>query len=159
MAIYNFIDKIAEKGSGFAVSIIFKKVEDSARGYTMSSRYAPHNPPRPKIYRAFIREEQAEGKFYKSLLDKGFTEPVILADEQAVKANFKDNADDYSQFIALPISCTGGNTIGILQIAVYKGNLISPKIEELKRLCNTYFDLGSTAMLLTDKVENVHQML
>ena len=157
---YNFIDGIADAGHNFGVSLIFKKIQNGVQGYTMSSRCAK-KAYYPSIYRAFIAEDddKAKGTYYKTLLDENFIEPVILPNLEEIKKKFKNNADDYSQYIALPISCTGGKTIGLLQITVYKGSRLSSNVDVLDQLCRTYFSLGSTAMLLTAKIENALQEL
>lgn len=160
-ALYRFIVDIAERGSEFAVSIILKKNEDGVKGYTMSSRKASDASHTPKSYRHFVTEGEveSEGKYYKKILDNPPGEPVILLNKREIANKFSKDSGGYSQYIALPISCTGRKPVGIMQIAVYNDSRLSQDRRTIKRFCDNYFELGSRIMLLTYKNENIHQLI
>lgn len=157
--IFHFLEKISNPGCRLAVSIILKKKNGGVSGYTMPSRCASENGYTPAFYRDFVSEQLAEKKFYHEIIKESPGKPTILHNKKEVKEHFLDRADEYLQYIAIPIECSGRKTIGILQIAVYSGAPISDDSKELDRLVNNYLDLGGKIMLLTDKTENIHQIL
>ena len=158
-SIFIFLEKISPQGCRLAVSIILRKVSNSVSGYTMSSRRASENGYTPALYKDFVSEKEAEDKFYHKLITKSPGKPTVLHNKREIKKHFKDRVDEYSQYIAIPIECSGRKTIGILQVAVYAGPSILHDPKELDRIVNNYLDLGSKIMLLADKTENIHQIL
>ncbi len=158
-AVYNLLIKIAEKGDDFAVSMLFKKVENGVNGITMMSRHAKNWGHTPRIYRGFISNADADGYYYKKLFDNSPTRPQVLINKAEIRREFKDCGDiPYSQYVALPISCKGNKMIGILQISAYNDSIIAQNKEKLKKICNDYFSICTTLMLLSDKNENIQQL-
>ncbi|MGN0447472.1 MAG: hypothetical protein ACI4GC_02880 [Acutalibacteraceae bacterium] len=156
--LHKFLKVVAERGDVFSVSIMFAKEENGTQGFTMMSRdssdAATHTP---RSYRNFVSVEEAEGTYYKSIFDDGPTTAQILMNKKEIKRKFINIGDvDYSQFVAIPISCKG-KVVGVLQIAAYNNTVISNNLSEMKRLCNNYFSIAANTILLTDKVENVTQ--
>ncbi len=157
--LHRFVKGIAENGDSFSVSLMFKKVQDNREGYTMLSRGSDDAAHTPASYRNFVPEKEAEGSFYKEIFDKNPTRPRILMNRNEIEKKFKGVNDIvYSQFVALPIACQG-KTVGILQIVAYDGSVIATQKAEIERLCNNYFSVAANMMLLTDKNENVMQIL
>ena len=157
--IFNFLEKISPQGCRLAVSIILRKMNGNVSGYTMSSRRASENGYTPALYKDFVSEPAAEDKFYHKLITKSPGKPTVLHNRREIKRHFKDRVDEYSQYIAIPIECSGRKTIGILQVAVYSGPPILHDPNELDRIVDNYLDLGSKIMLLADKTENIHQIV
>lgn len=161
-AVYDIVNNLAQSGSRFSVSIMFKKQQNGVQGYTMLARCAPDDMAyTPDSYHSFVPEAQAVGYFYKKIFDLQIKKSVVLPDKRAIRKEFKDvNKDkaDYSQFVAVPISCKGNKIVGILQIAALEDSIIADK-PELKKLAEEYFSLYATLMLLCDKFENVQQLL
>ncbi len=159
-AIYQMVAETAEDGKDFSVSMMFKKVENGVNGYTMLSRISNENGHNPRSYRNFVSEIEAEGFYYKKIFDESPTRPQILANKREISKNFQDStALNYSQYIALPITCKNNKIVGILQIVSYNDCKIAKDKKELARLSNEYFSVYATLMLLCDKYENVQQIL
>lgn len=154
-AVYQFVRSIAKSGDDFAVSIIFKKGSTSNYMYSMTSRIKPNSTDNPKMYRTWISEAEANGKYYKTLLDESFSKTKICVNQAEVKECIKDHPEKFSQFIAIPIIWPNGTTIGLLQIAVYSESIIFEKKKDLKRLCDTYLHQGRQLMILTDCISSV----
>ncbi len=158
-AIYNFIKKIAESGNNFSVSMMFKKVKNGVQGYTMMSRSSNNASHTPKAYRNFIPEAEVVNSYYKKIFDENPSRPKILLNKKEIEENFVDiNGINYSQYIALPISCKG-KIIGLIQIVAYDNSLVASTKSELLRLCDDYFAIAQSTILLSDKSENIQQIL
>ena len=158
--VYEMVVANAEKGLDFSVSMMFKKVENGTKGFTMLSRISYDIGHNPRTYRNFLPEVEADGFYYKEIFDKSPTKPQILSNRKEIEKNFKDSAAlNYSQYIALPITCKNNKIVGILQIVSYNESRIAKNKKELFRLSNEYFSACATLMLLCDKYENVQQIL
>lgn len=157
--LYNFVKKTAEKGNDFSVSIMFRMLKNNDAGFTMLSRSSNDAAHTPRSYRNFILETEATGTYYKHIFDTNPTRPQILMNKKEVEKHFENVGEiKYSQFIALPIACQG-KTVGILQIAAYNNSIISEQKSEIERFCNNYFSIAANTMLLTDKSENIMQII
>ncbi len=158
-ALHNFVKCVAEKGEKFSVSMMFRIAKNEQQGFTMMSRDGDEASHRPTSYRTFVEEEQAEGTYYKTIFDENPTRPQVLMNKREVEKHFKGvGSVKYSQFIAIPISCKG-KTVGILQIAAYSGSTVARTKKEIMRLCDNYFSIAAHTMLMTDKTENILQLL
>ena len=156
---FTFIKSIAQNGKDFSVSMMFKMVENGENGFTMMSRGSDNAAYTPNSYRVFVPENKAEKAYYKEVFDKNPTKPQILMDKREIKDKFDDTGKiDYSQFIAIPISCKG-KTVGIIQIAAYNDSIVSYDKAEIERFCNNYFSIATNCMLLTNKNENISQII
>lgn len=160
-AAYRALEKVAEKGEEFSVSIMFKRVENNVHGYTMLSRMAhDNNSHRPKSYRGFVSEEDAEGSYYKKIFDSAPTSARILPTRAEIERNFVECNDvKFSQYIAIPITCKHNRMVGLLQIVAYDKSIIATNKKVLKALCNDYFSVFANLMLLCDKYENIKQIV
>ena len=156
--LHKFLKSVSERGDVFSVSIMFAKEKNGKQGFTMMSRDSSDAATHiPHSYRNFVSVDEAEGTYYKSIFDDRPTTAQILMNKREIKRKFINIGDvDYSQFVAVPISCKG-KVVGVLQIAAYNDTIISNNLSEMKRLCNNYFSIAANAILLTDKVENVTQ--
>ncbi|MBO5338780.1 MAG: hypothetical protein J6A96_03680 [Clostridia bacterium] len=141
------------------VNMMFKKKEHNEDGYTMLSRKSDDSHT-PKSYRHFISSEEASGFYYKKVMDNKPTKADILMNKKEIQKEFTaTDVINYSQYIAIPIACKGNKIIGIIQIITYDDTVISRKKAELNKLCNDYFYMASTLMLLSNKSENLTQII
>ena len=156
--VHEFLKKISEKGDVFSVNIMFRKQQNGIQGFTMMSRDSSDAATHiPKSYRGFISEKEASGTFYKRIFDTNPTEIQVLMNKKEIKTAFTDMGDvNFSQYIGIPISCKG-KVVGILQIVTYNDTIITNNRAEMDRLCNNYFSIAATSILLADKVENITQ--
>lgn len=157
---FHILNKIAEKGEEFSVSIMFRQTKDGKKGYTMLSRVANDTSHKPKTYRNFVGEDDAAGYCYKKIFDEAPSRPMILPDKKAIGRMFKDaDAVPYTQYIGLPIICKENRVVGVLQIVAYNDSIIAKQKKALNKLCDDYFCVFATLMLLIDKYENVQQCI
>lgn len=126
----------------------------------MLSRRAFDASHTPRIYRSFISNAEANGFYYKKFIDNKPTRPTILMNNKEIKKEFINCRDvEYSQYVALPISCAGNNIIGMLQIVGYNGSKISNDKREIEKICDNYLMTSINLMILSDKTENVTQVV
>ena len=157
---YEIIKDVSEFGNEFSVSIILKKREDNIDGFTMLSRCVYSDIHTPRIYRSFISNSDADKYFYKQLIDSKPTRPKILMDTREIEGKFQEYGTvKYRQYIAIPIACSGNNTIGILQIVGYNKSIISKDRKKIEELCDQYFMTLVNLLVLSDKSENIDQVV
>lgn len=158
-SVFELVKNVSEKGTDFAVSIIFKRINNQTAEYTMLSRKTNFNSYNPEMYRNFIPDERAKGTFYKKIFDESPRKPQILKNKRKIKEKFAISNDiDYSQYIGFPIFCKS-KIVAILQVVSYKESLIAKKEKDLKRLCDDYISLFANLFLLSDKLENIQQIV
>lgn len=158
-SVFELVRNVAEKGNDFAISIIFRRIKDNKSEYTMLSRKTNFNSYKPEMYRNFISDEKAKDTFYKKIFDESPRKPQILKDKRKIKEKFAMSNDiEYSQYIGFPIFCKS-KIVAILQIVSYKESLIANNEKALKRLCDDYISLFANLFLLSDKLENVQQII
>ena len=152
--VYNFIQEIAHCGNQFSVSVFFKRSNNGILEYNMLSRvsYDRHNPA---SYNTFRSEEDVKFFHFKKLFDKCITRASILPTKDAIRAAFTDcDGVNYSQYIGIPVACTGNKMIAILQIVSYNDSIIASSEKEIQELVDNYLSTYANLILLADKTEN-----
>lgn len=160
-SLFNLVKELSVSGKNISVSAMFKKEESGKIWYTMISRKTDNNSITPRTYKNFIDENEADGFYYKTIFDKNCTKPQILPNKKSIISNFKLNDPrncNYSQYIGIPILCKN-KIIGILQVIAYENSIIAKNKKELMVLCNNYFSLYASLFLLSDKLENIDQLV
>lgn len=163
--VFNFIKEIAKKGTYFAVSIMFleKKIDTDrniTKEYQMVGRHTNYAKSAPKSYRHFVSESEAQGSYYYKIFNDSKRSPYyILASPEEIKESFQDSSDlAYSQYIGIPIFCKD-KIVAVLQIVAYQKSRIAESVEEMQLLCDNYLTLFANLFLLSDKIENIQQLL
>lgn len=157
--LYNLINEIAICGEHFAVNIIFKKIENNITGFTMLS-IKSYRSNYPSLYGTFSSEDRSKNFHYKHLFDEQPSRPSFLFTKDEIDAVFR-NVDgvNYSQYIGIPISCTGNKMFALLQILAYDDSKLASTKKELEALYDNYFCVFSSLTVLADKVENIKQII
>lgn len=155
---HTLVNKIAEKGDKFSVSIIFKVQKNGEDGFYMASRSA-YNLNNPAMYRTFVSNNEAGKRHYKKLLNDENAQIEILANKDEVKNAFAGYDKKYNQYVAIPICCPGNKKIALLQIVAYDDCVIASDKEDLREITNQYFLFFSNLGLLANKIENIIQCI
>ncbi len=156
--LFDYITGIAKKGNLFSVSIIFKMKKGTKEGYFMPSRsYSDKHTP--KMYRNFEPKEQYENYCFHTLFENASTKYKIYMNTEELKQDFENYKPDHSQYIGIPICCTGGKKIALIQVVAYRDSLISDSKESLKSLVTELFVPIANSIFLIDKIENSLQIL
>lgn len=157
--LYRLLKGLSAQGDKFSVSLILRRKHKNDIQYNMISResYTKHYP---KMYNTFKSQDDFRNYHFKALFDRNISRPNYLPTKDAIQAAFF-NCDgvEYSQYIGIPINCTGNKMIGILQIISYEDSLIAKNKAEMEKLYNEYFCLFSNLILLADKIENIEQLI
>lgn len=156
--LFEYIKKISKKGKLFSVSIIFKMNKDSKEGYIMPSRYTS-DKHKPKIYRNFEQKDKYENYCFHVLFENDSTNYKICMNKEELKQNFENYKPDYSQYVGIPICCTGGKKIALIQVVAYKDSIISDSKESLESLITELFVPIANSVFLINKIENSLQIL
>lgn len=152
---YEFTRKIATRGDKFSVSIFLKKVENEENYYNMISRIS-YDGHCPASYNVFRKESEIASYYYVGLFKKSITKPSILATKEAIEGAFCDtDGVNYSQYVAIPIACTGNKMIALLQIVAYEDSIIAKDRDEIEKIAGNYLSSYTNLVLLTDKVDHV----
>ncbi len=162
--IFKYIKATAEKGKYYAVSIMFMERtigEDSQiiKKYQMVGRFTNYKKSSPKTLRKFVSDEEANGSYYHRIFNNARRSPYILENKAKIKEAFKDYKElDYSQYIGIPIFCKD-RIVAILQIVAYNDSIIAKNIKDIQLLCDNYLTLYANLFLLSDKIENIKQLV
>ncbi len=156
--LFEYITKIAKKGKLFSVSIIFKTNKNSKEGYIMPSRYNSDRHT-PRIYRNFESKEKYENYCFHALFENTSTNYKIYMNKEELEQHFENYKPDYSQYIGIPICCTGGKKIALIQVVAYKDSVISDSQESLESLITELFIPIASSVFLVNKIENSLQIL
>lgn len=153
------VKSVSECGEKFSVSIIFKRVTGNLVEFNMLSResYSGHYPA---MHNTFKKEEEFKNYHFKHLFDSNISRPNYLTTKEEIRVAFS-NCDgvDYSQYMGIPIACTGNKMIGILQIISYEDSIIAKNKQQMEKLYNDYFCAFANLILLADKIENIEQLI
>lgn len=158
-SLHEYICGFSMQSGDFSVSIITRSYHDDETFYFMISR-SLKSKGKPKIYLNEISESIAKNYFYGKLFIKNNPEPIILNKEE-IDHNFffsstsSANKNKYSQYIGIPVFCSGNNMIALLQIIAHKNSIISKNEKELEQIISTILSLYSNLILLGDKIEKI----
>lgn len=157
-ALYDFLKEICETGNNLSVSIVCKVMQNGTNGFYMASQYG-HNLNRPGMYRNFVDEEDAKDKLYCKIINSNNIDFQVCASKRDVKKKFDKSPTDknYSQYIGIPIYCSGKKIIALLQIVAYDNTKISSDKRKLREIANQYCVFFSNLGLLINKIENIIQ--
>ena len=162
--VFKYIKSIAEKGRYYAVSVMFmeKTIDQNnnvSKLYQMVGRCTNYKKSSPKTLRKFVSEDEANGSYYHKIFNSTKRTPYILENKAKIKGAFKDYKDlDYSQYIGIPIFCKD-KIVAILQIVAYNDSIIAKSIKDIQLLCDNYLTLYANLFLLSDKIENIKQLI
>lgn len=156
--VYDYVRSIAQRGDGFSVSVVFKAAENNIEGYYMPSRISS-DKNKPSIYRNFEPKEKYVKYCFNDLLQNTSTKHKICKDKEEIKASFEKPDADYSQYIGIPIYCTGSKKIALMQIIAYNESVIFEDIALLEYITTNLFIPIANLVLLVDKTENILQII
>ena len=162
--VFKYIKATAEKGKYYAVSVMFMerskdKDNHTVKKYQMVGRFTNYKKSSPRTLRKFVSEEEASGSYYHKIFNSSRRSPYILENKTKIKAVFKDYQElDYSQYIGIPIFCKD-KIVAILQIVAYNDSIIAKNLKDIQLLCDNYLSLYANMFLLSDKIENIKQLI
>ena len=156
--LYKLVKNLAEKGGDFSVSYIARQPnpDNDKTEYLMFSYYGSETA-KPHLYNYSISKKNAEQYYFGKLFKKDNPSVSYLMDAQEVAANFyySDASDKgkYSQYIGIPVFCSGNHMIGLLQVVAHRGSKIAESRSEAEELVNKYIMSYANFILFAEKVQ------
>ena len=158
-SLYDLIIKTADKGNDFSVSIILKLIDptDNMTKYLMISHRSKIGDI-PKVFHTAVDENEAGKYYYGKLFAKNSPAPAYLITKKEVDQNFyfeenTSNLKNYSQYIGIPICCTGNKMNALLQIIGHNDSYISLDKDRLIEFVNKIVYVYANYALYCEKVE------
>lgn len=156
------LKKVAFSGEKFSVSYIAdaKSLRDSLRRPKNSSiymiGYADDSEGRPSVF----YPNPIPKKYYSRVLfNKKQHRFAFLKDAKEIldKFDLKEGSEDkYSQYIGLPVFCSGNKMIGLIELVAFKGSqIIDPYGQTPDDVIEHFFRPYSHLFLLSNKLEKV----
>lgn len=161
-SLYALIRDLAETGDNFSVSVITKEPINSKNkktfNYLMLSR-SGKTKSKPRIYRTPITIREASKYYYGKLFAKNNPEPSYLLTKDELRKNFYfrngEDKNKYSQYIGIPICCSGHDMSGLIQIIAHEDSLISSDEDKIKDILNKEVFVYANYALLCEKIEKI----
>ncbi len=160
--VVDILKKISKNGTDITANVYIKKnVKKGRRDQTyikMISHSGGLNSPPKILYADLLLTKRKDWQNAKIFLNKN-PKITIYSSEEEIKNNFKyngsiDNYDgEYTQYIGIPISCSGGNILSSLEIITHHGTIIADSKDEILELINKYIIVYRNFALLSHKIE------
>lgn len=160
----DIISNVAIKGSDITVNVYLKTKEKNnsrTNEYITMIAHSGGINSEPKTFGQRRLLSSCRGyEFAKSFLNRN---PVITIyeNEENIRKHFKFNGDysnyegEYTQYIGIPIACSAGEVISLLEIISHHNAIISETKEDLLQVVNNYIIPYKNFSLLSHKIEKV----
>ena len=160
--VYDTLVEVAERGEDFSVNIYLKETGGSDKRKIDYVTMIAHEGKYKKQVGIFgIRKLMIKNTDYCYI--KQFTnnnpKETILPDWESIKKQFKFNGDsakykeEYSQYVGIPICCSGNNVIALLEIIAHGNSLLGSSEKEIQEIINKYILCFQYFVLLAMKVQ------
>lgn len=157
-SVYELLNTLSSKEDKYTVSIILKVTKEDEEGYITISRKS-YSSYRPGSFNTFISKTKVKGYHYDKLFEIDNKEPNYLDTKEKIQGAFLNPKLEYSQYIGIPIICSGNKMIGLLQVISCEESLLATNEHGLKELYNNYLCLYPSLILISDKVEQIREIL
>ena len=155
--IYALIKSMAKRGDDFSVSYIVTEYDKNQQKQYFMASYDGYETARPHIYMESIPEADAKKYYFGQMFKKNNPAVSYLLTQRAIinKFYFSNESDKlkYSQYIGIPVYCSGHKMVGLLQIVAHNGSIIESNENQMKRLVNTFIMGYAKLILFSEKVQ------
>lgn len=149
--VLNIVEELSIKDGEYAVSIfqINPLAKGKSKGITMIAHSSKYGNT-PDVYETSLTFRNNSDFFAVKLFKKCKHDIVVLIDKNEVNEKFvykdENNHPDYSQYIAMPIHCSGNEMLSLLQIVAFGeakiGNTKAEIMDKLNKYIFPYTRLG-----------------
>lgn len=149
--VLNIVEELSIKDGEYAVSIfqINPLAKGKSKGITMIAHSSKYGNT-PDVYETSLTFRNNGDFFAVKLFKKCKHDIVVLIDKNEVNEKFvykdENNHPDYSQYIAMPIHCSGNEMLSLLQIVAFGeakiGNTKAEIMDKLNKYIFPYTRLG-----------------
>ena len=160
--IVDILKKISKNGADITVNIYVKeKIKKGTRNqeYIKMISHSGGTNSAPKILNTdLLLTSKKDWQYAKIFLNKN-PKITIYPNEEEIKNNFKFNGNasnydgEYTQYIGIPISCSGGNILSSMEIICHHGTKLAETKEEILNIVNKYIIVYRNFALLSHKIE------
>ena len=160
--VVDILKKISKNGTDITANIYIKKNINKGRKAQTYIKMISHsgglNSPPKILYMDLLLSKRKDWQYAKIFLNNN-PKITIYHSEEEIKKNFKYNGSinsydgEYTQYIGIPISCSGGNILSSLEIISHHGTIIADSKEEILELINKYIIVYRNFALLSHKIE------
>lgn len=156
--LYEVIKTFSESGDNFSVSYITEGFNHkTARTNYIMISYAGKESAKPRIFNYSMDKYDAEKYYFWKMFNNKNPAVSYLMTNKEVNANFyfsdSSHMDEYTQYIGIPIYCSGHKMIGLIQIDARKGSIIASDKAVIENIINKYVMGLAHLILFADKVE------
>ena len=155
--LYQLVKSLAQYGEDFSVSYIIPEKDKKSKTHYFMISYDGNETAKPHIYNHSIPKKDAEKYYFAKLFKKNNPAVSYLMDSQDVAVSFyyADPSDKgkYSQYIGIPVYCSGHNMIGLLQIVAHRGSKITSDQAHMESIVNKYIMGYANLILFAEKVQ------
>lgn len=155
--LYQLVKSLAQYGEDFSVSYIIPEKDKKSKTHYFMISYDGNETAKPHIYNHSIPKKDAEKYYFAKLFKKNNPAVSYLMDSQDVAVSFyyADPSDKgkYSQYIGIPVYCSGHNMIGLLQIVAHRGSKITSDQAQMESIVNKYIMGYANLILFAEKVQ------
>ena len=152
------VEELATEGSDFAVSIFqmnpIKK--GKTRGITMIAHSSKYGNT-PDVYETSLSFKNNSEFYAVKLFSKSKHELTVLIDKNEVNEKFiykdENSHPDYSQYVAIPIHCSGNDMLSLLQIVSFGTSKLGATKGEITEKMNKFVLPYTQLGLMTYKYE------
>lgn len=155
--IYELLNTLSMNDSKYTVSVVLSAKQNEEEGYITISRKS-YSSYRPGNFNTFVSKENVKGYHFNRLFEMNKAEPNYLATKEEIKGAFLAPKLEYSQYIGIPIICSGNKMIGLIQIISCEESKLAADENGLKSLYNDYLCLYSSLILLSNKIEQINEI-
>lgn len=156
--LYKLVKNLAEKGGDFSVSYIATQnnPKNGKIDYLMFS-YDGSEKAKPYLYNHSIPQKLAKNYYFAKMFKKNNPAVSYLMDAQTVSDHFYYSnpieKGKYSQYIGIPVFCSGHHMIGLLQVIAHRGSVIAEDLATAEQLVNKYIMGYANLILFAEKIQ------
>ncbi|WP_024346889.1 hypothetical protein [Lacrimispora indolis] len=160
--IVDILKKISKNGTDITANIYIKKKIKKGRRtqeYVKMISHSGGTNSAPKILNTeMLLSSKKDWQFAKLFLNNN-PKIIIFENEEEIKNNFKFNGNisnysgEYTQYIGIPISCSGGNILSSLEIICHHETILAETKDEILDIVNKYIIVYRNFALLSHKIE------
>lgn len=160
--IVNILSKVSKNGTDISVNIYIrhkKKLAKRTQDYIQMIAHWGGTNSTPSILNTDILLTKKKNWQYAKLFLDNNPKIVVYPSEEEIRKNFEYNGSpdkyvgEYTQYIGIPISCSGGNILSSLEIISHHGTIIADTKDEILGIINKYIIVYRNYALLTHKIE------
>lgn len=155
--LYQLIKSLAKQGEDFSVSYIIPEKDKKSKTHYFMISYDGNETAKPHIYNHSIPKKEADKYYFAKLFKKNNPAVSYLMDSQEVAVAFyyadPNDKGKYSQYVGIPVYCSGHNMIGLLQIVAHNNSTITSERAQMERIVNKYVMGYANLILFAEKVQ------